>query len=244
MSRSDPTTGRLSTYTFPPELRIDELLLRPASEADVPVVAPAFQDPAVGPEAGIPPFDEETLRTLMREQLPGMIASGLLCPYVIVDTGSGELLGGLTLQHFDPMRDSVEVGYLALRPRTRTRRRDAGSSSRRRARVRERHRPRRGARARGQRRVGARARACWLRARGREAAVPAPRPRREVRRDALRAARRGLTSRRECKTRHDCVALPHEWLPPELSVVDGVDRTKKRSNHGRSACLVTKSQHS
>jgi len=116
MSRSDPTTGRLSTYTFPPELRIDELLLRPASEADVPVVAPAFQDPAVGPEAGIPPFDEETLRTLMREQLPGMIASGLLCPYVIVDTGSGELLGGLTLQHFDPMRDSVEVGYWLFAP--------------------------------------------------------------------------------------------------------------------------------
>ncbi len=111
MSRSDPTTGRLSTYTFPPELRIDELLLRPASEDDLPVVAPAFQDPAVGPEAGIPPFDEETLRTLMREQLPGMIADGLLCPYVIVDTGTGELLGGLTLQHFDPMRDSVEVGY-------------------------------------------------------------------------------------------------------------------------------------
>ena len=111
MTRSDPAAAQFSTYAFPVELRVDELLLRPAREVDVPVIAPAFRDPAIGEEAGIPPFDDETLRVVMREQLPGMIAQGLLCPYVIVDTRSDDVLGGLTLHHFDPMRDVLEVGY-------------------------------------------------------------------------------------------------------------------------------------
>ena len=111
MSRSDPAAAQLSTYTFPQELRVDELFMRPVREEDVPVMAPAFRDPEIGTEAGIPPFDEATLRVVLREQLPAMIARGLLCPYAIVDSRSGEILGGLTLHHFDPLRDSVEVGY-------------------------------------------------------------------------------------------------------------------------------------
>jgi RimJ/RimL family protein N-acetyltransferase len=90
---------------------VEELLMRHTREDDIDVLAPAFRDPAIGPEAGLPPFDAETLRTAMREQLPGMIERGLLSPYVIVDTETEALLGGLTLHHFDPMRDSVEVGY-------------------------------------------------------------------------------------------------------------------------------------
>jgi RimJ/RimL family protein N-acetyltransferase len=111
VSRSDPAGAQLSTYAFPDELRVDELLVRHTSEDDIDVIAPAFRDPAIGPEAGLPPFDAETLRTAMHEQLPGMIERGLLCPYVIVDTPADEFLGGLTLHHLDPMRDSVEVGY-------------------------------------------------------------------------------------------------------------------------------------
>jgi RimJ/RimL family protein N-acetyltransferase len=111
VSRSDPAGAQLSTYAFPDELRVDELLMRHTREDDIDVLAPAFRDPAIGPEAGLPPFDAETLRTAMREQLPGMIERGLLSPYVIVDTETEALLGGLTLHHFDPMRDSVEVGY-------------------------------------------------------------------------------------------------------------------------------------
>jgi hypothetical protein len=45
------------SYTFPDALRIDELLLRAPADADVDVIAPAFRDPAVGGEAGLPPFD-------------------------------------------------------------------------------------------------------------------------------------------------------------------------------------------
>jgi RimJ/RimL family protein N-acetyltransferase len=101
----------MSTYAFPEELRVDELLVRPTSDEDIDVIAPAFRDPAIGPEAGVPPFDAETLRTVMRDQLPQMIARGLLSTYVIVDTRNDEVLGGLTIHHFDPMRDAVELGY-------------------------------------------------------------------------------------------------------------------------------------
>lgn len=111
MSRADPNTAQLSSYTYPKELRVDELHIRAPVEADVEAIAPAFRDPAIGGEAGLPPWDADMLRTVMREQLPQMIERGLLSPYVIVDTRTGEQLGGLTLHHFDPMRDAVEVGY-------------------------------------------------------------------------------------------------------------------------------------
>jgi RimJ/RimL family protein N-acetyltransferase len=111
VSRSDPTAAQLSTYAFPEELRVDELLIRPPTEADVDAIAPAFRDPDVGGEAGLPPFDAEMLRTVLRDQLPEMMARGLLFPYVIVDTHTDEVLGGMALHHVDPMRDVVEVGY-------------------------------------------------------------------------------------------------------------------------------------
>jgi len=111
VSRSNPVAAQLSSYTFPPELRVDELLLRAPVEGDIDVIAPAFRDPAIGGEAGLPPFDTETLRVVMREQLPDMFERGLLAPYVIVDTRTDELLGGLTIHHLDPMRDVVELGY-------------------------------------------------------------------------------------------------------------------------------------
>jgi ribosomal-protein-alanine N-acetyltransferase len=110
VTRSDPAAGRLSSYAFPRELRVDELLLRVATEDDAGTIAPAFLDPAVGGEAGLPPVDDVTLKGMLRELLP-MFERGLLCPYVIEDVPSGELVGGATLHHFDPMHDSVEVGY-------------------------------------------------------------------------------------------------------------------------------------
>jgi RimJ/RimL family protein N-acetyltransferase len=116
VSRADPAAAQLSTYAYPSELHVDELLLRTPTEADVEAIAPAFRDPDVGGEAGLPPWDAETLRRVMGEQLPEMMARGLLAPYVIVDTRTDELLGGLTLHHFDPMRDVVEVGYWLFAP--------------------------------------------------------------------------------------------------------------------------------
>lgn len=110
MTGSDVTTLRLSSYAFPRELRVGDLLLRPPVDADVDTIAPAFLDPDVGGEAGLPSVGPEQLRWMLREQLPQLHATGRLSPYVIEDT-RGELLGGATLRTFDPMRDSVEVGY-------------------------------------------------------------------------------------------------------------------------------------
>jgi RimJ/RimL family protein N-acetyltransferase len=69
------------------------------------------EPPAVGGEASLPAVDADTLRVMLRDQLPGMHAQGLLAAYVIEDVRSRELLGGASLHHFDPLRDVVEVGY-------------------------------------------------------------------------------------------------------------------------------------
>jgi RimJ/RimL family protein N-acetyltransferase len=111
VSRSEHSSARLSTFTFPDELRVDELLLRGPQQADIDVIAPAFLDPAVGGEAGLPPVGAETLRVLLRDQLPVMQERGMMAAYVIEDTSDGSLLGGANFHHFDPMRDVVEVGY-------------------------------------------------------------------------------------------------------------------------------------
>ena len=111
MSRADFSAARLSTFTFPEELRVDELLLREPREDDIDTIAPAFLDPAVGGEAGLPPVDADTLRLVLRDRLPGMRERGVMAAYVIEDTRDGSLLGGTNFHHFDPMRDVVEVGY-------------------------------------------------------------------------------------------------------------------------------------
>jgi RimJ/RimL family protein N-acetyltransferase len=92
-------------------VRTGELLLRAPTEADVDLIAPAFRDPEVGGEAGLPPVDADTLRAMLREQLPWLRERGLLAPYVIEDTEEGRILGGANLRLFDPMRDTVELGY-------------------------------------------------------------------------------------------------------------------------------------
>jgi RimJ/RimL family protein N-acetyltransferase len=92
-------------------VRTGELLLRLPTEADVDTIAPAFRDPEVGGEAGLPPVDAAALRLMLREQLPWLRDRGLLAPYVIEDTDAGTILGGANLRLFDPMRDTVELGY-------------------------------------------------------------------------------------------------------------------------------------
>ncbi len=49
----------------------------------------------------------------LETEIPRMRDNGLLCPYVIAGP-DGTLLGGLALHHFDPMRDTLEVGYWLL----------------------------------------------------------------------------------------------------------------------------------
>lgn len=92
-------------------LRVDDLVLRLPTVADVDSLAPAFADPAVGGEAGLPAFDAEALRLMLDERLPEMIARGELLPIVVVESGSGRILGGASLHHYAPWRQAVEVGY-------------------------------------------------------------------------------------------------------------------------------------
>jgi RimJ/RimL family protein N-acetyltransferase len=111
VTRSDPLILALSTYRFPDLVRVGELLLRGPEEADIDVIAPAFVDPAVGGEAGLPPVGADALRAMLHEQLPAMRAQGLLAAYVVTESPDDTILGGITLHHLDPMRDGVEVGY-------------------------------------------------------------------------------------------------------------------------------------
>lgn len=106
------TEPPLVVFAVPDRFEIEgPIVARTLEERDVPVVAPAFRDPGIGGENGMPPFDEDELRTVLRERIPQLRARGLLFPYVIEDTTDGSILGGVTLRHFDPMRATIEVGY-------------------------------------------------------------------------------------------------------------------------------------
>ena len=93
--------------------RVDELLIRPPVLDDVAAIAPAFTDPDVGGEAGLPPLTDAELRSFIQRDLPPMQASGYLHPFVILE-GSGRIVGGITLHHYDDQRSRVEVGYWLL----------------------------------------------------------------------------------------------------------------------------------
>ena len=108
---ADFENARPSTYTFPESLRAGELLLRVPVDEDIDVIAPAFRDPEVGGEAGLPPVDAPMLRAMLREQLPWLRERGLLAPFVIEDSDEGTILGGANLRLFDPLRETVELGY-------------------------------------------------------------------------------------------------------------------------------------
>jgi len=106
------TEPPLAVFSIPDRFEIDRAIVaRHLDEQDVPAVAPAFRDPEIGGENGMPPFDEDSLRSVLSDRIPDMRARGVLVPYVIEDTADGSILGGVTLRHFDPMRRVIEVGY-------------------------------------------------------------------------------------------------------------------------------------
>jgi [ribosomal protein S5]-alanine N-acetyltransferase len=95
--------------SFPGELERGGVRLRLPTLDDVDAVAPAFLDPDVGGEAGMPPFEPDDLRTFVTHVMPEFMATGRLAPYVI--EAEGQLVGGISLHHFDDARRSLEVGY-------------------------------------------------------------------------------------------------------------------------------------
>ena len=106
------TEAPLTTLAIPDRFEIDgPFVARRLEDRDVPLVAPAFSDPGIGGENGMPPFDEDALHAMVRDLLPKLQERGVLLPYVIEDTRQGSIVGGVTLRHFDPMRGVIEVGY-------------------------------------------------------------------------------------------------------------------------------------
>ena len=106
------TEPPLVTFAVPDRFAVEgPFVARQIEERDIPIVAPAFRDPGIGGENGMPPFDEDELRAVLRERIPDLRARGVLYPYVIEDTTDGSIVGGVTLRHFDPMRGVIEVGY-------------------------------------------------------------------------------------------------------------------------------------
>jgi RimJ/RimL family protein N-acetyltransferase len=106
------TEPPLVVFSVPDRFEIDgPFVVRQVEERDIAVVAPAFRDPGIAGENGMPPFDEDELRAVLREQIPDLRSRGVLFPYVIEDTTDGSILGGVTLRQFDPMRGVIEVGY-------------------------------------------------------------------------------------------------------------------------------------
>ena len=58
---------------------------------DVAAIAPAFLDPDVGGEAGLPPLTEPELRAFMQDELPGACGRrGFLNPFLIVEHGGDD----------------------------------------------------------------------------------------------------------------------------------------------------------
>jgi RimJ/RimL family protein N-acetyltransferase len=89
---------------------VGELLVREPTAADVPAVAPAFLDPSVGGEAGLPPLPEPAILAFLERDLPQLRAIGYTLPLVIADADAS-IVGGATLNRHDPLRSRVEVGY-------------------------------------------------------------------------------------------------------------------------------------
>jgi RimJ/RimL family protein N-acetyltransferase len=100
---------------FPADgIRVDDVIVRLPLLDDLATVAPAFQDPAVGGEAGLPPLDETGLRAFHDSEMPALVESAALIPLLIVDAATGEILGGASIGHYDGLRQRVEVGYWLL----------------------------------------------------------------------------------------------------------------------------------
>ena len=104
----------MSAYPFPAAgLGIGGLHVRELAVDDAPALAPALRDPAVGPEAGLPPLDEQELAAWIRQAAPQLRASGFILPLAVHD--AGEPVGGAMLTRHDPIRGQVELGYWLLR---------------------------------------------------------------------------------------------------------------------------------
>lgn len=97
---------------FPVEGLSDGVVrLRLMADADVPAIVEAVQDPQIPRFTTVPdPYGEEEARHLRRMAATGLHA-GTELPALIVDAGSGRLLGAVGLHNLDPENGRCSAGY-------------------------------------------------------------------------------------------------------------------------------------
>jgi RimJ/RimL family protein N-acetyltransferase len=91
-------------------IRFDGLLFRTPTIDDVPLVAPAFQDPDIGGRANMPAFDEEAVRSSL-PILEKNMGEGTFLALLVADPESGEVYGGGNLHRIDRELGQGEIGY-------------------------------------------------------------------------------------------------------------------------------------
>ena len=105
----------MSGIPYPEDgIPFDTYVVRIPRPADLEQIAPAFLDPAVGGEAGLPPLDRDGLLAFHDNEMRGLIESGAMIPLLIEDTETGTIVGGASIGHHEPTRQRVEIGYWLL----------------------------------------------------------------------------------------------------------------------------------
>ncbi|GAA2523733.1 GNAT family N-acetyltransferase [Pilimelia columellifera] len=96
----------------PPEIRLDDLLLRPWRPGDAPAVARACADPLIRRWTSVPdPYLHEHAVAFVAEWAPRQLAGRTGVPMGVFDADSGELLGSCGLARLDRENGEAEVGY-------------------------------------------------------------------------------------------------------------------------------------
>jgi RimJ/RimL family protein N-acetyltransferase len=99
----------------PDRIEGESVVLRPAAERDVPVLAAAFRDdPELGPAWGVEvdPGEPELSRRI--EQLADAAETGRAVELAIADREDDRLLGLVILHSFDWRHEHAEVGFSLL----------------------------------------------------------------------------------------------------------------------------------
>ena len=84
--------------------------MRLPRSGDEDAVAAAFADEELREAGNLPALSRDELVDAL-PHIGALVASGRLCPLVVVDAASGDVLGGGTLHHLDAERGMVEIGY-------------------------------------------------------------------------------------------------------------------------------------
>ena len=105
----------MTPISYPADgIEFDGYCVRIPRPADLEQIAPAFLDPAVGGEAGLPRLDRKGLLAFHDNEMPTLIESGAMIPLLIEELATGRIVGGASIGHHEPTRQRVEIGYWLL----------------------------------------------------------------------------------------------------------------------------------